>query len=357
MKRGILLCIAIAAGAMLLGQGCTGSSSTTAKGPDGGVWKTTTRGTSWTQKRVLIKGAKAVSLGNDVMTTMVFDPEDSKTLYAGTTERGLVYSLDSGDSWQEAGGPKGQIESVAVDPKNKCAVYVATVNKIFKTENCMRDWKMIFFDPKTDKVFTRIKVDWYNPTIVYAGTSEGDIFKSTDAGLSWLVAKRVGSSITAFLLDSKDSRALYVGTKGNGIWKTMDGGETWIQIWDALSKYTNAGNVLGLVADAQSENVIYLVSGYGILSSADGGATWNPLTLTSKPGAVAIKDFTVNPRNGKELSYITSNALITSTDGGQAWTSQKLPSTRIAKFLLVDPNVDNTFYLGIGAAPQSQQGF
>ncbi len=342
---------------LLLGQGCSGGTSSTAKGPDGGIWKTTTRGTSWSQKRVLIKGPKAVSLGNDVMTTMVFDPEDSKTVYAGTTERGLVYSLDSGDSWQEGGGPTSQIESIAVDPKNKCVIYLTTTNKIFKTENCMRDWKMMYFDPKTDKVFTRIAVDWYNPTIVYAGTSEGDMFKSTDAGLSWLVSKRVGSSITAFLFDGKDSRIVYVGTKGNGIWKTMDGGGTWIQIWDALSKFTNAGQVITLVADAQSENLIYLVSGYGILSSADGGTSWTPLTLTSKPGAAQIKDFTINPRNGKELTYVTANALLTSTDGGQAWTSQKLPSARIAKFIKADPNVDNTFYLGMGAAPQSQQGF
>ncbi len=352
-RRAYLPLIAAAACcAVLLGQGCTGSASPTASGPDGGVWKTSTRGVPWVQKRILIKGPQAVTLGNDVIASMAFDPEDSKTVYAGTSERGLIYSLNGGDSWQEANGPQGQVESIAVDPKNKCVVYVTMQNKIFKTENCMRDWKTMFFDPKTDKVFTRIAVDWFNPTIVYAGTSEGDVFKSTDAGLSWLVTKTTGTSVTSFLFDTKDSRILYVGTRGNGIWKTMDGGQTWIQIWDALSKYQNAGNVVTMEVDPTADNLIYLVSAYGILSSTDGGSTWTPLGLTSKPNTVSIKDLAVNPRNGKELSYITPNAFMTSSDGGSTWTATKLPTTRISSVLLVDPNDGKTFYLGVGAAPK-----
>jgi photosystem II stability/assembly factor-like uncharacterized protein len=344
--------IAAACLVVLLGQGCAGSTSTGANGPDGGVWKTADRGKTWVQKRVLIKGPKAVSLGNDVVTTMVCDPEDPKTVYAGTTERGLVYSTDGGDSWQEAGGPRGKIESVAVDPKNKCVVYVTIQNKIFKTENCMRDWTQAFYDPKTEKVFTRVAVDWYNPTIVYVGTSDGDVFKSTDSGLAWQVSKRVGAGVTSFLFDTKDSRILYAGTKGNGIWKTMDGGATWIQIWDALSKFQNAGNVTTLVSDPQSDNLVYLVSPYGILKTSDGGTTWSAFTLTGKPNSLKISDLAINPRNGKDLSYITTNVLAVSSDGGTTWTSQKLPTSRLGKTLLADPNDGNTLYLGVGAAPQ-----
>src|SRR3989344_6322835 len=139
---------------ILLGQGCTGAAQP-AKGPDGGVFKTADRGVIWAQERVLIEGPKGVSVGDEVITTLTFDPQDHKTIYAGTAARGLLASLDGGDSWQQAGAlNKGRIDAVAVDAKDKCTVFASQVNKIFKTVNCGSDWAQAWFDPKTDKVFT-----------------------------------------------------------------------------------------------------------------------------------------------------------------------------------------------------------
>lgn len=338
---------------VLLGQGCLGGGTTTTKGPDGGVFKTADRGTTWVQKRVLLKGPKAVSLGNDLIVTFAMDPQDHNSIYAGTSERGLIYTLDGGDSWQEATtAPKGKIESIAVDPKDKCVVYLTIKNKIYKTENCTRDWEEMFFDPKTEKTFTKITVDWFNPTIVYAGTSEGDIFKSTDAGLSWLVSKRASSRITAFEIDPVDSRVVYAGTYGDGVWKTMDSGNTWVRIRDQLKDFKDARRVGMLMIDQQDPELLYLVSDYGIISSRDGGDSWTPMQLTSQPNTVDIMGFAVNARNSEEIQYVTQNTLMTSSDRGTTWNSQRLPSTRNASAMLLDPEDGNTIYVGFGSAPK-----
>jgi photosystem II stability/assembly factor-like uncharacterized protein len=339
---------------VLLGQGCFGGGDgTAAKGPDGGVWKTSDRGQTWAQKRVLLKGAKAVSLGNDVIVSMAADPQDHLTIYAGTAERGLIFTLDGGDSWHEApAAPKGRIESVVVDPKDKCTVYVTMKNKIYKTENCSRDWEEIFFDPKTDKTFTTVSVDWFNSTIVYAGTSEGDIFKSTDTGLSWLVSKRADARITDIEIDPEDSRVVYAGAYGDGIWKTMDGGNTWVRIRDQLKEFQNARRVLGLRVDRQDPELLYLVSEYGILRSRDRGETWEALALTSQPNAVDITGFDVNPRNSEEITYVTENTLMTSSDRGVTWNSQRLPSARNASAMLLDAEDGKTVYVGFGPEPK-----
>lgn len=354
MPRSTHVTFAIALCSMvLLGQGCFGGGGSTATGPDGGVYKTSDRGTTWAQKRVLIKGAKAVSLGNDEIVSMALDPQDHDTVYAGTGERGLIYSFNGGDSWQEATeAPAGRVESVAVDPKDKCTVYLAMKNKIYKTENCNRDWKEMFFDPKTDKEFTVIEIDWYNPTIVYAGTSEGDIFKSTDAGLSWLVSKRANARVTDIEIDPEDSRIVYVGTYGDGIWKTMDSGNTWVRIRQQLNEYKNARRIVDLEVDEEDPELLYLVSKYGILTSRDQGETWTPVQLTSQPNTVEIRGFAMDPRNSDALQYITKNTLMTSSDRGVTWNSQRLPSRRNANVLLLDSEDGDMLYVGFGPAPK-----
>jgi len=344
--------LALVLGVALFGQGCFGGSSGP-KGPDGGVYKTQDRGTTWAQKRVLVEGPKGVAIDDESIVTMAFDPQDNKAVYAGTAARGLLVSLDGGDSWRPAGAlSSGRIEAVAVDPKDKCTVYASQGNKIYKTENCGRDWRQAWFDPKTDKVFTALMVDWFNSTILYAGTSEGDILKSTDAGANWLVSKRAASPITSFAIHPNDSRIVYASTRGEGLWKTLDGGNTWLPIKDQLKDFKNARRVTGVVIDALTPNTVYLVSPYGILVSRTDGNTWEALPVTSDPGDVDIRSFAVHPRESKLLYYLTPNTLLLSGDAGATWTTQRLPSTRPASAMIVDPEDPKVIYVGMGPQPK-----
>lgn len=340
----------------LLGQGCFGPSKTTGPtGPDGGVWKTTDSGTTWVNKKALVAGPK-VSAGAASVTvlSMAFDPQDRLAVYLGTSENGVVYSVDGGESWQQSKAlGSGRVNSVAVDPKNKCTVYAVSANKIFKTETCGRDWNQIFYDPRTDKFFTQIFVDWYNPTILYTGTNDGDIFRSADAGVSWQTAKRVdGNSITSIAMDPRDSRIIYVGTQNEGIWKTADSGTTWTQIKKQFGEdYSDARRVIQVVPDPVEANVVYSVSKYGILRSADGGDTWKALQLTSPPSTIKINALAIDPKNNRHLVFTGVATLQFSTDGGATWTPKKLPTTQSGGKLLIDPIETGTIYLGTVPPP------
>ncbi len=338
----------------LVGAGCFGTTAP-AKGPDAGVLKTTDGGTTWVDKKVLVSGPKVTAaVGGYDIVDLAFDPQDHLTMYAATRGNGLIYTEDGGDSWKQ---PKvlttGQINAIAVDPKQKCTVYASSANKLFKTTTCGRDWDQIFFDPRTDKSFTKLIVDWYNPTSLFAGTNDGDIFRSKDSGASWQVVKRVdGMAITSLVINTKDSRIVYAGSLGDGIWKTMDGGETWYQIKKQFGdEYRDARKVTQLVLDPIDPEVVYDISKYGIIKSTDGGSTWTALHLTAPPGTVKINSLAVDPKNNKNLVYTGVSTLQFSTDGGISWTPKKLPTSQAGSVLLIDPVDSNVLYLGTTPPP------
>ncbi len=352
----IVACAAL----MLAGAGC-GTTTTGTAGPDGGMWKSSDRGVTWANKRALVVSSKVTATGALFnVTDMVMDPQDNKTIYLATAQYGLVYSLDGGDSWQLARiSGVSKINAIAVDPKQKCTVYATSGNKIYKTVDCARDWQQIFFEPRTAVTFTRLVVDWYNPTNLYVGTSDGDILRSQSQGVSWEKVERIdGVPITSMVLDPRDSRIVYVGTKSDGIWKTMDSGTTWTQIKKQFGdSFLDARYVLQVVMDPVEANVIYDVCKYGILKSTDGGDTWSALNLTSPPGTVKIYSLAIDPKNNHNLVYTGVSTLQFSTDGGVSWQPKKLPTTQAGSVLMFDPLDSNTLYLGTTPPPQAQQGF
>lgn len=342
-----------AAALVLIGQGCLGGSKPAA-GPDGGVFRTANAGQIWSQLTVFNQGTKLGSIASVGVATLAQDPQDPKALYIGTAQDGVLYSLDGGASWSLSAGTGGApIKSIAVDPKNKCVVYATRRNQLLKTENCMRDWKQVYFDPRTDKEVTSIVIDWFNPQIVYAATSDGDILRSDNAGAAWRAVNRVdGVRINNLVIDPNDSRMVYASTFGRGLTKTTDGGVSWIEIRDPLKEFDGARRTNWVAVDPSTRNRVYHASKFGILMSDDGGATWSALQLATPPGTTDIKVFAVHPKDPLQLVYATETSVVFSKDGGVTWTPAKLPTSRPPAALLFGTSEGNPLYLGPSLPPQ-----
>ena len=82
-----------------------------------------------------------------------------------------------------------------------------------------------------------------NDNLYYMGTAGGGVWKTEDAGNSWVNISDgyFGGSIGAVAVSESDSNVIYVGqgeetVRGNvssgfeGLWKSTDGGETWMNI-------------------------------------------------------------------------------------------------------------------------------
>ena len=334
----------------LLLSGCTIGApvKTTVKAADGGVWKSADGGKIWAQSNdVLATKGKAASIASVDVRKIAFDPEDSSAMYLATEKNGLIYSLDGGASWSQFKKLKyDKVRKVVVSPNNKCVVYVLLDAYVFKTDNCGRDFNSVYFHQKANVVLTDLAIDPTNTSIMYMGTSAGEILKSVNGGQAWVTSYRIsGGVVKDILIDPRDAKTIYAGTDKEGIYKTTDAGQTWLSLGIGLKSYIGSQQYRQLIVDKATPNGLIFISKFGMLRSSDGGNNWNIVNLLPAQKSTTILTVAVNPKNSNEIYYATAGALVKSTDGGQTWSSKKLPYSRLTTDIAINPDTSTTVYL------------
>jgi hypothetical protein len=167
-----------------------------------------------------------------------------------------------------------------------------------------------------------LAIDNQNPNNIYmlCGTSyvnggRSAILKSTDKGNTFTYVD-VTSKFKAhgngygrgngerLAVDPNNSNILFCGTRDNGLWKSTDGGINWALAWNGVTTTTNGNGICFVLFDPSSASggvtqTVYIgVSRMGsdnIYKSTDGGVTFTPMsaTTTYMPHRAALKDTTM----------------------------------------------------------------
>lgn len=341
----------------------------TGAGVDGGVYKSVDKGENWAQAVMIPTiSEEKQSIANVDVDLITLDPQDHQAVYIGTLINGMYYSYDGGINWFHAGAlGNAKINSIAVDPKRKCTIFVAVGNAIYKSIDCNRTFERIYYDTRAATQITNIAVDAYDNRIIWAGTSAGDILKSESYGDAWspIVMKneegrsyRISGEVMEILIDSFDTRVIYIAAGQAGFFKTTDKGKTWVDLKDNLKQISNDYKYFyDLELDKSKQNTLIYACKYGLLKSTDGASTWTPLDLVTPPSSVEINNVAINPKNGNEIYYSTNSTFNKSFDGGTSWITEKLPTTRAGLRLLIDPEEPNVIYMGTKKLEEKQSGF
>jgi len=197
----------------------------------------------------------------------------------------------------------------------------------------------------------------------YFGAVGGGVWKSTDAGASWLPVFDSApiSSIGAIAVADADHNVLYVGTGepcprgnityGDGVYKSTDAGKTWRNIGLQDSEHIGA-----VVIDPRNPDVVLVAAlGHaygpnterGVFRTTDGGKSWQKvLYKDADSGAVDVVMDPTNPsivyaalwQMRREPWHFNSggpgSGLYKSTDGGATWQpvqGQGLPTGTLGK--------------------------
>lgn len=217
-------------------------------------------------------------------------------------------------TWQFLGpiNVSGRCTDMAVvTPKGKnYTIYVATASGgVWKTVNEGTTWEPIF-DQELSTSIGDIAIAPSNSNIIWVGTGEANIFrsshagcgvyKSTDGGKTW---QHLGltdtNTIARIVIHPTNPDVVYVAASGHewtfnterGVYKTEDGGKTWAKIL-YVNEQTGA---IDLVMDPKNPDVLYAVTwqrirkkwndprnephytGSGIWKTTDGGKTWKQI--------------------------------------------------------------------------------
>ena len=316
----------------------------------GGVFLSADRIETWaTRSQLMTPGELPGSIGNVNAYFIKFDPSDPNYMFLGTQESGLYYSYNGGAGWVPVPGLESTsfIRDISVDPKNKCRSFVAKGTKLYRSEDCLRTWREVFFTDSASKYVSSVDVDWFEPRNIWVGLSDGTLNLSENFGDSWRPIKTFPGRIRKITVDPFDSRKIFIGVIDNGLYKTDDRGETWNYLNDGMKDFVGSAMYYDYVISPGSQNLVLYASKFGLLRSLDGGLTWKALDILSKPGEEQIYTMAIDTQNANNIYYATDAGLYKTLDGGTNWIVKKMPTTRIAMELMVHPKDSTKVFMGV----------
>ncbi|MCB2218964.1 MAG: T9SS type A sorting domain-containing protein [Bacteroidetes bacterium] len=229
-------------------------------------------------------------LGGDGMYCLI-DYTNPDIMFAEYQWGSLHKSTNGGDdfdyiAWNWSDDRVNWSAPLAMDPENPQVMYFGTY-RVWKTTNGGFTWNDVSGDitKGIDQYFhtvTTIHVSPVNNNIVVAGTGDGLIHVSEDAGNSWTnITNGIPDRwVTHVYCDPFDENTIYATVSGfrwdeyiPHVLKTTDLGQSWQDI---------SGNLPGLpmndiVVDPDHPGYLYVASDAGIFFSNDDGISWTAI--------------------------------------------------------------------------------
>src|SRR5262249_39880149 len=146
---------------------------------------------------------------------------------------------------------------------------------------------------------------------IYAGGMIGNVFfKTTDGGLSWS-RRQFGSPavyVIAVAVDPLSPNIVYAGTQNEGLFKSTDYGDTWKSVGSGVSVITY------LTPDPTQSGRLFASTSTAFFLSEDGGATWT--NVLNMPAWTV----TIDPQKPSTVYATTrTRGVFRSSDGGRTW--------------------------------------
>jgi photosystem II stability/assembly factor-like uncharacterized protein len=322
---------------------------------NGGVWKTTDFGNTWTP---IFDDQPSGSVG-----ALAVAPSDPNILYVGSGEGlqrpdlavgdGVYKSTDAGKTWTHLGlRDAQQITAIVVDPKNPDRVFVAAEGHpygpnaergVLRSLDGGKNFERVLYKDENTGAADLV-MDPSNPQILFAAlwaarvapweVRSGEsfvipgsgLYKSSDGGSTWRpIARGLPTSAElariGIAISPSHPQRMYLtaeSTKDPGIYRSDDAGESW-QFVNGDHRIGGRGpGAMGVAVSPDNPDLIY-VANTTTWKSTDAGKTF--VGFKGAPGGDDYQRIWINPENSQIIALTADQGAVISVNAGVTWSS------------------------------------
>lgn len=233
-------------------------------------------------------------------------------------------------TWTRIGPEGGHISALAAAPSRPSLLYAATENgNVFKSLDRGETWA----PAGRDILLSDLAVDPRTPALLHGSSSLG-FLRSTDGGATWKALRRDYPPDRPNGVEVNPHNGVVFNFGVQFLFRSADRGATW------RTEARWPQDVKAIAFDPVRPDVVHAAGTQGLFRSVDGGRTWQPWGQ-GIPAGTALSALAVDPRNPRTLWAGSTNlsvGLYKSTDGGATWKpSQKGLRRRDVGQIVVDP--------------------
>ena len=189
-----------------------------AGGEIGQVYRSTNGGRSWD---IVFDGTGALAV----------DPSDPNVVFLGQATYGGIYrSTDRGATWDEVASLF--VETLVFDPSNPSTIYAGLEcgvgsecdqsdgpYGVWKSTDGGDTWNPMDTSLPNAATVHSVAIDPAHPQVVYAGTQDFGVYRSPDGGATWTPVGSLGGESVPALAVGTSGRAVHAGTYHAGVFE------------------------------------------------------------------------------------------------------------------------------------------
>ena len=205
-----------------------------------GMYRSRDGGFEW--EKLPVEMSEECAIGTPRVTTTVVDPDDSRIVWAGVEIDGVHRSLDGGDSWAriEGGLYDQDIHGMAIARGASNRILTATPREIFSSTDVGESWQPLEIMQKFPDSYCRwatFKID--DPKVIFAACgdtalgSSGNLQRSLDGGQNWKTMPIPGepnSPLMNFGMNEANPNRVFTFSIFGQVYASEDAGDTWTKI-------------------------------------------------------------------------------------------------------------------------------
>lgn len=214
------------------------------------IFRSTNGGRSWEQRPVEV-AEECPAVGIPRVTGIAIDPANHRNIWVGLEVDGVRRSTDGGDTWTSINGaiPNPDVHNVAVAGGPPKTVIVVVNNDVFTSTDDGATWRPVRVREVFPFTYPRgIMVQPDNPRVVFLTIGDttpgriGTVMRSKDTGKTWenlSLPIQPNTAMWVVNIQPFDPSIVFAGSRYGYLYRSDDGGDSWRKLWREFSEISS----------------------------------------------------------------------------------------------------------------------